>query len=284
MSTTTPVLRATRADLLRARRWSAVWIVIGAWLFLNALFGYVFDYVTYASGDESFSNEGQSRAELLAGILPQGVPDHLVQGMPLFGGALMMVLGALLAGSGFGWGTWKTAYTQGPSRTATAVGSLTSLTVVVAGVVLVTLACDLAMSLGVAALQSHDVVWPALGDLAKMTGVAFLVMEMWALIGYLLGVLARGPAVSVGLALVWALVVENLLRGVGASLGAVEAFAKLLPGTNAGSLVGGITGTTGDNPGVIGTVDTTRALVTVVVYLVVAPLVALALVRRRDVT
>ena len=54
---------------------------------------------------------------------------------------------------------------------------------------------------------------------------------MWALTGFLLGTVARGPALSVGLGLVWALVVENLLRGVGALLGAVEAFTKVLPGT-----------------------------------------------------
>ena len=59
-------------------------------------------------------------------------------------------------------------------------------------------------------------------------------MEMWALVGFLLGTLARGPALSVGLGLVWALVVENLLRGVGALLGPVEAFTKILPGTGGG--------------------------------------------------
>ena len=50
---------------------------------------------------------------------------------------------------------------------------------------------------------------------AEAAGAGFLVLEMWALLGYALGTLARGPALSVGLGLVWALVVENLLRGVG---------------------------------------------------------------------
>lgn len=275
--------RVTRADLLRTRRWPAVWIVVGAWLLLNALFGYVFDYITYTSGDSSFSNQGESRAALLAGILPQGMPDHLVQGMPMFGGALMMVLGALLAGSGYGWGTWKTAFTQGPSRAATTMGSLASLALLIIGVVLVTVVSDLCLSLGVAGLQSQHVVWPALGEVAKLTGVAVLVMGMWAMIGYLLGVLARGPAVAVGLALVWSLVIENLLRGVGASLGAVDAFAKLLPGTAAGSLVGQLVGV-GDAPGVLDTIGAHRALATAVIYLAAAPLLAVLLVRRRDVS
>ncbi len=41
----------------------------------------------------------------------------------------------------------------------------------------------------------------------------------------------------------WALVVENLLRGVGSLLAGVETATQFLPGTAAGSLVGAIIGT-----------------------------------------
>ena len=57
--------RTVRAELFRLRRWPAVWVTIAAWLVMNAMFGYIFDYVTYNSGDSSFSNEGASRAEIL---------------------------------------------------------------------------------------------------------------------------------------------------------------------------------------------------------------------------
>ena len=49
-------------------------------------------------------------------MLPATHPDVFVQGMPMFGGALVMVLGAIVAGNGYGWGTWKTMFTLGPSR------------------------------------------------------------------------------------------------------------------------------------------------------------------------
>lgn len=279
-----PTYAAIRADMLRTRRWSAVWITIGAWLLLNAVFGYVFDYITYSSGSSSFSNEGDSRAAIIARLLPSGVPDNLPQGMPLFGGALMMVLGALLAGSGYGWGTWKTAFTQGPSRIATTLGSLASLLTVVAGVVAATLALDFAFALGIAGLESRHVVWPSLGHTAQMAGVAYLVMAMWAMVGYLLGTLARGPALSVGLGLVWTLVIENLLRGVGESLSAVATFTHFLPGTAAGSLIGRLLPADQLNsPGLFTTLATPQALVTVIAYLVLAPVLAIVLVRRRDV-
>ena len=109
---------------------------------------------------------------------------------------------------------------------------------------------------------------------------------MWALAGFFLGTVARGPALSVGLGLVWALVVENLLRGVGTLLSPVEAFTHVLPGTAAGSLVGSIVGVEpgGDGtPGVVDTLSAGQATWVLAAYVVLLPAVALLLVRRRDV-
>ena len=277
--------RSVRAELFRLRRWPAFWVTVTAWLLMNAMFGYVFNFVTYTSGDNSFSNEGQSRADVLAQIVPSGLPDNFPQGMPLFGGAIMMVLGAIVAGNGYGWGTWKTAFTQGPSRVTTVLGSMTALVVLVTGIVVATLVCDLGMSLAVAAQESQDITWPALSDLAQSVGAALLVMVMWALAGYFLGAVARGPALSVGLGLVWALVIEGLLRGVGTSLQAVAVFTHFLPGTAAGSLIGSIVPVGGPDatPGIIDTLSGTRALVTMAAWIVVLPLASMWLVRRRDV-
>jgi ABC-2 type transport system permease protein len=279
------VIASTRAELLRLRKWPAVWVTLSAWIALTAMFGYLFNFLSYKTGDSSFSNESASTASLLQDILPGNVPNVLVQGMPMFGGALMMVFGAIVAGNGYGWGTWKTVFTQGPSRTSAMVGSLAALATFVALTVVATLALCFGLSLLVAAVESQAVTWPLAGDLAVSLGAGFLVMDMWALAGFLLGTLARGPALSVGLGLVWALVVENLLRGVGELLGAVEAFTKILPGTSAGSLVGSIVGVGGADPtpGVLDALTGPQATAVLASYVVALPLVALAVVRRRDV-
>jgi ABC-2 type transport system permease protein len=282
----TAILNSTRAELLRLRKWPAVWVTVGAWLALAAMFGYVFNYVSYATGDTSFSNQGATTASLLAELMPANVPSVLIQGTPMFGGALMMVLGALVAGSGYAWGTWKTVFTQQPSRTSAGLGSLVALTVTVVGLVAVTLAMCFGFSLGIAALESQSVVWPGAVELLEGVGTGLAVLEMWALAGFLLGTLARGPALSVGLGLVWALVVENMLRGVGALLSPVEAFTHVLPGTAAGSLVGAIVGIEpgGDStPGVVDTLSATQAGWTLAAYVVLLPAAALWLMRRRDV-
>ncbi|WP_110206727.1 ABC transporter permease [Nocardioides daejeonensis] len=280
------LIACTRAELLRLRRWPAVWVTVGAWLALSLMFGYLFNLLAYTSGDTSFANEGSTRTALLAEMMPANVPHVFVQGMPMFGGALLMVLGAIVAGNGYGWGTWKTIYTQGPSRTAVTGGSITALTMFVVGILVVSFAFDLACALAIAAAESQPLVWPSLSAVLEAFGAGFLVLEMWTLAGYLLGTLARGPALSVGLGLVWALVVENLLRGVGTLLGPVEAATAVLPGTAAGSLIGALVGVDqgGDStPGVLDAISGTQAGWTVLAYVVVLPALALWLVRRRDV-
>jgi hypothetical protein len=137
----------------------------------------------------------------------------------------------------------------------------------------------------IAASESQDVVWPSVGSVVESSLAGLLVLEMWALAGFTLGTLSRGPALSVGLGLVWALVVENLLRGVGSLLGPVDTLTHVLPGTAAGSLVGSLIGVDagGGTPGVVDSISGTQATWTLLVYVVALPLISLALTRRRDV-
>ncbi|TNC42449.1 ABC transporter permease subunit [Mumia zhuanghuii] len=282
-----PVLRSTRAEVLRLRRWPAVWVLVAVWIALGLVFGYLFPYLSYRTGDLSFAGDGDTRAQLLVEMLPAALPTVLVQGLPMFGGALALVLGAIVAGNGYGWGTWKTVFTQGPSRPATVGGSLVALTLAVLGSLALTLVLFLGVSLLVAGTESQAVTWPSAGAMLESFGGGFLVIEMWALLGFALGTVARGPALAVGLGLVWALVVENLLRGVGALLGPVEAVTEVLPGTAGGSLVGAlvdVSSNPNETPGVLDVLTGSQALLTVLAYCVGLVVLVLVVVRRRDVT
>lgn len=283
----TVLVRCTRAELLRLVRWPAAWAILGAWLALSLTFGYLFNYVTHRTGTPNFADDGVTGEQLLAGLLPAAVPDVLVQGMPMFGGALMLVLGGIAAGNGYGWATWKTVFTQGPSRLLATTGALVALSAVVLTVVLTTLALFIATSLVIALVEGQSVAWPSVGSLTAAVLGGVLVLEMWVLLGFALGTLARGPALAVGLGLVWGLVVENLLRGVGSLLGPVESLTHVLPGTAAGSLVGALIdvgGSPGDTPGVLDVLSGPQAVVTVCVYAVSAAALTLGLIGRRDVT
>jgi hypothetical protein len=284
----TRLIRSTRAELLRLLRWPALWVLVGVWLVLNVTFGYIFDYVAYVTDSTSMVVEaGVPRETLLAGLLPAAVPESLIAGMPMFGGAIMLILGGLAVGSGYGWGTWKTVFTQGPGQLASFGGTLVALALVVAGAVMATAVVDLGVSVLIASVESQTIVWPALTDWAEAIGAGLLVFAMWTAAGVLVGTLARSPALAVGLGLVWALVVENLLRGVGSLLGAVEAVANVMPGTAAGSLVGALgvgTESDGGTPGVLTVLDTAPAGLLLAAYIVLFAATTLALVRLRDIT
>jgi len=275
-------MNSTTAELLRLRKWSAIWVIVGAWLALSLSFGYVFNYVAYKTGDDNFAGDGATNAQLLAELLPSAIPDVIVSGLPMFGGALAMVVGALVAGNGFGWGTWKTVFTQGPSRFAAVGGSLTAVTIFIFAMMTATLALCAGVSVAIAATEGQSITMPALGDLAQSFGSGFLVLEMWALLGFLVGVIAKGPALAVGLGLVWSLVVENLLRGVGSLLPGIETVTDALPGTAGGSLAGAIIGGPNGTPGVLDAISGERALITVAAYVLVAAVAAVVVMRRRD--
>jgi hypothetical protein len=220
-------------------------------------------------------------------MLPAAVPQILIAGTPMFGGAIVLILGALAAGSGYGWGTWKTAFTQGPGRGSALAGTVVSLGLAVLALVAWTLGLDLALSTVVALSESRDVVLPGLVETARATGGTALVMGMWTAAGLFIGTLTRGPALSVGLGLVWTLVIENLLRGAANLLDWLTVLTDRLPGTAAGSLAGAL-GAAADGPdatpGVLTVLSGPTAALTVAGYLAAFLTAAVVLVRRRDLT
>jgi ABC-2 type transport system permease protein len=286
------MIASVRAELLRLGRWPTTWVLAGIWVFLNLAFGYLFDYFAWRGADgkavTTGPDAGISPDTLLAAIQPHNVPVTLVQGMPMFGGALVLILGALAVGSGYGWGTWKTVFTTGPRRGVALGGTIGAIGVIVTGLVLLTLAVDLAVSLVIAAATDQAVVLPTAGALAQGFGGGLLICAMWAAGGVLLGTLTRGPALSVGLGLVWALVVENLLRGVGTALGAVDALTHGLPGTAAGSLAAAVGAAPAQapngTPGVTTILGGGAAIAVVTAYLVLFLAASTVLTSRRDVT
>jgi len=282
------VARSTRAELLRLRKWPALWLTIGVELLLNVLFIYVFNYVSYRSSGDSGISEDVPKQVLLERMLPAAIPHSGVAGMPMFGGALVLILGALAAGNGYGWGTVKTVALQGPGRLTSLAGSLVALLSAVVGLVVAMFAIDVAASMLVATAESQAVVWPSAPDLLTSFGGGVLILGAWTLGGVLLGTVARSSALSVGLGLVWVLAVENLLRGVAEIWSPLSNVTDLLPGTAAGSLAGAMgavpVSDPGGTPGVLNTLSGPSALALLATYVVLFVAVTAALLRRRDIT
>ena len=136
-----------------------------------------------------------------------------------------------------------------------------------------------------AAVESQPIELPPLRDMAQSVGAAVLVMGMWTAAGVVVGVLAKGPALAVGLGLVWSLVAENLLRGVSGLIDGLSVVTDYLPGTAAGSLVGALSsgaGTADSTPGVLTVLDGSTATWVLAAYVAAFALAGLLLVRARD--
>ncbi|WP_035747995.1 ABC transporter permease subunit [Glycomyces sp. NRRL B-16210] len=279
------LLSATRAELRRLVRWPATWVLGGVWLTLQMLFAFAFPYIAYATGDPD-AFQGGPMDQILDSMLPQSLPETLIAGTPMFGGAIVLIFAALAVGSAYSWGTWKTVLTQGPGRAAATGGLAAAVGVCVAGLVAVSTAVTYGLSLLVAAVESQEVVAPVWGDFAASVAGSGLILGMWAAAGLFLGAVTRGPALSVGLGLLWTFAVENLLRGAAALIDGLSYATDLLPGSGAGSLAGAL-GAASDGadgtPGVLDVLTGPQAAVLLGVYIAVFLALTFALIRRRDV-
>jgi ABC-type transport system involved in multi-copper enzyme maturation permease subunit len=204
----------------------------------------------------------------------------------VFAGALALALGALVMGSEYGWGTFKTIVTQRPGRLSVLAGQLLAVVTFVAGTVLLLFAMNALTSTAIALGEGESAALPGFGELAAGYAGGVLVLSTWAGIGAALAVVLRSVALPVGLGIVWALGIENLVTAMaGSVLSALEPVRDVLPGVNAGSLVAALTPDRigSPAPGVAETVSGGRALATLGVYVLIAVVIAAWSHRRRDV-
>ncbi|KOV85106.1 ABC transporter permease [Nocardia sp. NRRL S-836] len=267
---------SVKAELLRLWKWPATWVLIGIWLVLTLTFGYVFNYLALNGGSNT---RDLTQQQLISALQPENVGAAVVRGLPMFGGAIILVLAALAVGSGYGWGTWKTTLTAGPRRVSAMGGTLGALAVIVVVLVALTFVVDLGAAVTVASVEGWDWTLPGTAALESL-GASLLIAAMWTGFGVFLGVVTKGPALAVGLGLMWAIVVENLLRGVGSLLGPVEDLTKVLPGGSAGNMAGAVGGN--GAPGVLTDLSGTTAALFLVGYIVFFVGTATLLKVRRD--
>jgi ABC-2 type transport system permease protein len=274
------------AELLKLRKRAAVWVLFGAALVLSLTFGYLLPYLGYVTGDENQQTEGIPRDQVLASVLPEAVMANTIGGYPVFAGALALVLGAIVVGGEYGWGTLKTVLTQRPRRSTVLAAQFLALATVLLGWVLGIFAVCSLSGLAIALAEDRAVNWPGALDLAQGLGGGWLVLVAWCLAGAVLAIAFRSVALPIGLGVVWVLAVEALMSGVVANLlPGLEVVANLMPGVNAGSLVYAVTrGAPGElPPGVTDAVSGSRALVTLLCYAAFFAVCSAVTVRRRDV-
>jgi ABC-2 type transport system permease protein len=242
------------AELLKLRKRPATWVLALIWVVIIA-FSYFSTYAFVVNappppepppGAEApppeMQEEMQAQHEafnetLLESLYPQNLLANLFNGGTFqIGGALMLILGALVVGSEYGWGTLKTALTQRPGRLGVLLGKLLAFGAAILAFVLLGFATAALCGSTIALLEDAAVEWPALGELARGLGAGALILAVWGMMGFALATLFRGTALAIGLGLAWVLAVESLLANLPIESDSFENVRKAMPGENSFSL------------------------------------------------
>ncbi|MFI5282297.1 MAG: ABC transporter permease subunit [Candidatus Dormibacterales bacterium] len=285
------MVRAVRGELFKALRRPSVWVCIVALVLLAVLISYVLVGYVYSHPPKG-ATAGLPKGTTLADFLPTLYPANFVRETlgtwGDLGGVFALIIGVLLQGSEYGWGTVKMLFTQRAGRFTMLAGKLITLAVVLLLMVLALFAATAAASFAVASLEGADTSFPAVDVIAKGIGTCFLVYGLWSLIGLTLATLFRQSAMAIGLGLAYGLVIERTVFGL-LGLGGgdwVNQIHQWFPMANVGYLVAsfGEVRIRGVGATAAPYADATHGVIILVIYLAAFVAITLGISRARDVT
>ncbi|MCO1656620.1 ABC transporter permease subunit [Pseudonocardia humida] len=263
--------------MLRRR---ATWWACGAWVVAGPFFGLVVLYLVVSLG----GIPEPAASQVLAGLLPPALPGTVASGYVPYAAPYLLVLGAVLVGNEYRWGTVAVLLVQRPGRARLVLAQALALVVVVGAAVLAEYAVAAGVSATIAALEGAGATGPPGGALLASLAACWLAGSVFALVGVLLAHALRSPAGAIGVGLVWVLVVETAVRGLLAVLPGVGWVQDLLLGPAVGTLAvalgaPAVDASFGVGPGG----DPVAAVAVLLGWAVLAVGLSALLVRRRDV-
>ena len=224
---------------------------------------FVYGIVWYLATHPSPGN--QQGASLLTLYPDQFVNNVMAVGL-LLGEAMAVVLGAVLAGSEYSWGTTKTMLTQRPGRLTNWSGRVVVFAAGLAIMALVLFVVGAASSVAVASFEHHTTTWPATLYIAEGLGAVWLVFIANGAIGLALAVEVLGVRF-----------IDSLNNG------AFKWIGNLFVGQNATALLQNFT-SPASGPSPSPAIAAHQAVLVLVVYFVALIVLAAGLLRMRDVS
>lgn len=271
------------AELLLLRKRAAVYILLGFWLLMTVGFTYVLPYYAY-KGDIAFHQRGG--AILLANLLPDHLVSTLLGSFPFFGGVIVLILGVLSMGSEFAWGTLTPVFSQRASRFKIFFSKMAALAIALVPFVILVYILGFVASSLIAMAESQTIAMPPLMDLLKALVSSWFIMAAWASFGVMIAVISRGTSLAIGLGIIYALVIENVISAFGQQIALLGHVSTVLLRTNGYSLLSSMGALfTGEGPGGFSgqMVSGTQAGLVLGGEIALFLAVAAALVRWRDV-
>lgn len=284
------MLRSFAGELFKTVRRPAVWVCVIMLFAAGVTIGYAIPWLV-----ETFSKSAQglppgtTLADLKVAQYPQNFVRQTLQNWSTLGGVFALIIGVLLQGSEYGWGTIKTMYTQRDGRLSMLFGKLAAVAVVVLILAVGLFAVDAVASGGAAALDGKSLDYPDTAVIAKGVGAIYLIFGFWVLFGFTLATLFRQSAMAIGLGLAYALVIELIIFSVIGIFGGdwVKEIQQWFPLANTGYLsdaFGRVTLRGFPSGRAVPYRDATHAVTVLLVYILGFTAVSAIVIRRRDVT
>lgn len=208
-----------RAEALKTWKRPAVWVCVVILLLLLVILGYGLEYFIYTyTKPPSTPRAGPplDYRALKQSLYPTHFHQAVINGGAQLGGVLMMIIGVLVQGSEYGWGTVKTVFTQRPHRWVVIVTRLlvVAILAVVVAAVLLLLGALISYALAAVDGETSGFPFPGATTVVKSVLALSLIYFFWAALGFGLATLFRQSALAIGLGLAYALVIEGLIFGL----------------------------------------------------------------------
>lgn len=285
------MLAAFRGELFKFVRRPAVWVLVVLLLLLAVGLGYVITYLIDTFAPSSASQRlppGTKLSDFKVALYPQNFVKDTFSTWGSLGGVFALIMGVLVQGSEYGWGTIKTLFTQRYGRLTMLSGKLAALAVLVLVMVVALFAVDAVASVIIVTIDGKPIDFPAADVIVKAIVAGFLIFGFWAVFGFTLASVFRQSAMAIGLGLAYALVVELLIFSLLNALGAtvVNQIHQWFPIANTGYLAEsfGQISFRGIPRNPTPFADANHAVIVLLLYVIVFTAITAWLTRTRDVT
>ncbi|HIW61477.1 MAG TPA: ABC transporter permease [Candidatus Stackebrandtia excrementipullorum] len=271
--------RALSAELYGIRHRGSFSAVGGVWLLQIVLFAYLANYVVSLTVPDMTPEQVQAVKDSLA---PAAVAGAVVGSLPMYGGPVMIILGALIGAGDERSGMLRTVLSRFPERGRLMGGKLAALTLLIGVLMVITFVVAFVSGLTVYLIEGSAWSFPSPLDLVTGLGAAWLIGVAWALFGLAIAVITRSLAGTIAIGLLWALVAEQVVHGLAGVATVLEPVrAVLLSGSSA--VLAEAVGSSAAGPVPAPDLGVPAAVAILILWAVVGAVVSVIVFQRRDV-
>jgi ABC-type transport system involved in multi-copper enzyme maturation permease subunit len=193
---------AVRAEFLKIRKRPATWVLLGLVIGDVLFWQYFLGFGTWLqikahviTAPPAFSgplSQSFSTMQVVRAVADQ-VSDF---------GTIALILGALVAGSGYGWGTVKTDFTAGASRLVIFAAQFLILATLFVPLVPLLFAVAVGLTVLLSSTQHFPMLWPPVWQFPAAMGAIYLSLVVNMAFGLMTATLTRSAAFGIALGMI----------------------------------------------------------------------------------